>query len=103
MREIITRLFEMYWHYYSLMISFGEHELVNNVLDDMAIAIPAWFYYRVLYIDYEDPPEGSIIFLIKSWLDDIFGIEKDTTGLVERFDGDREKFVDYLCLSVEES
>ena len=103
MREIIVTLYMMYWHYYSLMMSFDYHELVQNVLDDMVETIPEWFSSKTLYIDYEDPPEGDIIFLINCWMNDIFGIEKDTTGLVERFNGDSEKFIDYLCSSVEES
>lgn len=103
MREIITRLFEMYWHCYALMVSIKRHELVDNVLDDMAEAIPGWFSDKMLYQDYEDPPEGDIIYLITSWMGDIFGISDDETGLVERFNGDKEKFIDYLCSFVEES
>lgn len=86
MKGIITFLFEMFWHYYSLLVSMEPGDtLVELVFDD----IPDWFASKTRMID---PPEGD------SWCADVFGVRKDKTGLVERFGAD----IEYLLEKYEE-
>lgn len=103
MKGIITFLFEMFWHYYSLLVSMEPGDtLVELVLDDMKEIVPDWFASKTRMVAYLDPPEGSILYIIDSWCADVFGVRKDKTGLVERFGADKEKLIEYLLEKYEE-